>query len=112
MIRDSKKQKSDNETETAQVAGAASNQIRTEEIDKKTENESEKDLNQSTFSRRTSIVLGMFLYCLAALGIASHYCKSNYNETLPVRYKQYGNPTKPCVVIIPGLDGATSFFQV
>ena len=72
----------------------------------------EKNSKPSTLTRRTSIVIGMCLYILTALGILSHYMKSNYNETLLVRYKQYGNPSKPCVVIIPGLDGATFFFQV
>lgn len=43
---------------------------------------------------------------------ASKYCCEIYNETLPARYKQYGNEDKPCLVVIPGLDGATSFFHV
>jgi hypothetical protein len=67
---------------------------------------------QSTFSRRLNIVLSLFIYMMAAFGISSHYCTSGYNETLPFRYKQYGSESKPCVVVIPGLDGATSFFQV
>ena len=67
---------------------------------------------QSSFSRRLNIVLSVFIYIMAALGISSHYCTSGYNETLPFRYKQYGSELKPCVVVIPGLDGATSFFQV
>lgn len=67
---------------------------------------------QSSFSRRSNIILSVIIYLLAAFGISSHYCSSGYNETLPFRYKQYGSVTKPCVVVIPGLDGAASFFNV
>lgn len=83
-------------------------------IDSSNNDQSEeiKPAVQSTSSRRFSIVLSVLIYVVAAFGISSHYCTSGYNETLLFRYKQYGSESKPCVVVIPGLDGATSFFQV
>ena len=66
----------------------------------------------STAARRFQIVLSVAVYVFAALGIASHYCTSSYSDVLPFRYKQYGNIEKPCIVVIPGLDGSTNFFQV
>jgi pimeloyl-ACP methyl ester carboxylesterase len=35
---------------------------------------------------------------------------SNY-DVLPFKFKQYGDLDKPCIIIVPGLDGATAFFQ-
>ena len=110
MIRDSKKQNSGNENGSAQVDRNESKAEQEQRVGNAVKDE--KNTKPSTLTRRTSIVIGMCLYILTALGILSHYLKSNYNETLLVRYKQYGNPSKSCVVIIPGLDGATAFFQV
>ena len=107
MIRDSKKQSENGSAQADRNESKAEQEQRAGNAVK-----DEKDSKPSTLTRRTSIVIGMCLYILTALGILSHYMKSNYNETLLVRYKQYGNPSKPCVVIIPGLDGATAFFQV
>ena len=102
MLRDSKKQKS----EDAVINATPS----TEDNDKADTGSAEA--KKSTSNRRRNIIIGTIIYTLAALGIASHYCTSSYNESLPLRYKQYGSMDKPCVVLIPGLDGVTSFFNV
>jgi pimeloyl-ACP methyl ester carboxylesterase len=39
------------------------------------------------------------------------YFNTNYDHTLPFKYKNYGDPNRPPIVIIPGLDGCVSFFQ-
>lgn len=57
-------------------------------------------------------IVAALLVCIIAIGGASHYITSNYNEKLESRYKQYGNSKKPCAVIIPGLDGSISLFKV
>ena len=71
-----------------------------------------KETKQKTFHRRLGVVTAVLIYLVAAGGIASHYITSNYNEKLESKYKQYGSDKKPCAVIIPGLDGSTSFFKV
>lgn len=103
MIRASKKQISDDSTTSATIDNENS-QAEVEVVP--------EEVKQSTSTRRRNIILGTILYLLAALGIASHYSTTGYNETLPLRYKQYGSASKPCIVVIPGLDGATSFFNV
>lgn len=57
-------------------------------------------------------IVAALLVCIIAIGGASHYITSNYNEKLESRYKQYGSSKKPCAVIIPGLDGSISLFKV
>lgn len=48
--------------------------------------------------------LSVVLYYLYA------YHLGKYSDDLPFKYKVYGQSTKPPIVIIPGLDGATAFF--
>ena len=102
MLRDSKKQKSEDATTNATLSNQDNDKIRTDSVEAK----------KATSNRRRNIMIGTIIYILAALCIASHYCTSSYDESLPLRFKQYGSTDKPCVVLIPGLDGATSFFNV
>jgi len=53
----------------------------------------------------------MFVILPVLLVIVAIYLRFNEKEPYFQSYKQYGNPADPTVLIIPGLDGCTSFFS-
>jgi pimeloyl-ACP methyl ester carboxylesterase len=59
------------------------------------------------------MLLDANLIVILAIGliVVSRYSTSRYNQIQPFRYREYGRRDLPTVVIIPGLDGATAFFQ-
>lgn len=54
----------------------------------------------------------MELALLALFGaIVLYWLNTDYGDTQPFKYKSFGNTSKPVVVVVPGLDGAVSFFS-
>lgn len=47
---------------------------------------------------------------LLGLHLLSQWQITNYMDEMPRKYRTYGNPEYPPVVVIPGLDGAVNFF--
>lgn len=67
-------------------------------------------LRNSTAMRFTSLFWPVVI--IAALTTLSRYQLENYSDDLESRYNIYGESlSKPTLVLIPGLDGATAFFS-